>query len=137
METVITFTPSELVGFLGTIAGVVSAIGLLVTYAIKVTKRMKAPMEELKREITSLKRENEARKKENEEQQKKNAELERRLGDGDKRFGKVEESTIIMLETLRALLEHSLGGNDSELETAKANLDKYLSRSLFKVNQSE
>lgn len=130
METVITFTPSELVGFLGTIAGVVSAIGLLVTYAIKVTKRMKAPMEELKREITYL-------KKRDEEKDKKIEELERRLGDGDKRFGKVEESTIIMLETLRALLEHSLGGNDSELETAKANLDKYLSRSLFKVNQSE
>lgn len=130
METVITFTPSELVGFLGTIAGVVSAIGLLVTYAIKVTKRMKAPMEELKREITYL-------KKRDEEKDKKIEELERRLGDSDKRFGKVEESTIIMLETLRALLEHSLGGNDSELETAKANLDKYLSRSLFKVNQSE
>ena len=130
METVITFTPSELVGFLGTIAGVVSAIGLLVTYAIKVTKRMKAPMEELKREITYL-------KKRDEEKDKKIEELERRLGDGDKRFGKVEDSTIIMLETLRALLEHSLGGDDSALKTAKSNLDTFLSSSLFKNKQSE
>ena len=130
METVITFTPSELVGFLGTIAGVVSAIGLLVTYAIKVTKRVKAPMEELKRKIAVL-------EEKDEEKDKKIEELERRLGDGDERFEKVEGSMIIMLETLRALLEHSLGGDDSALKTAKSNLDTFLSSSLFKNKQSE
>ena len=130
METVITFTPSELVGFLGTIAGVVSAIGLLVTYAIKVTKRMKAPMEELKRKIAVL-------EEKDEEKDKKIEELERRLGDGDERFEKVEGSMIIMIETLRALLEHSLGGDDSALKTAKSNLDTFLSSSLFKNKQSE
>lgn len=130
METVITFTPSELVAFLGTIAGVASAIGLLVTYAIKITKRVKAPMEELKREIARL-------KAKDEEKDKKIEELNKRLGDGDGRFDKVEGSMIIMLETLRALLEHSLGGDDSELKTAKSNLDTFLSSSLFKNNQSE
>ena len=130
METVITFTPSELVGFLGTIAGVVSAIGLLVTYAIKVTKRVKAPMEELKRKIAVL-------EEKDEEKDRKIEELERRLGDGDERFEKVEGSMIIMLETLRALLEHSLGGDDSALKTAKSNLDTFLSSSLFKNKQSE
>ena len=130
METVITFTPSELVGFLGTIAGVVSAIGLLVTYAIKVTKRMKAPMEELKRKIGVL-------EEKDEEKDRKIEELERRLGDGDERFEKVEGSMIIMLETLRALLEHSLGGDDSALKTAKSNLDTFLSGSLFKGSQSK
>ena len=130
METVITFTPSELVGFLGTIAGVVSAIGLLVTYAIKVTKRMKAPMEELKREITYL-------KKRDEEKDKEIKELKKQLGEGNERFERVEDSTIIMLETLRALLEHSLGGDDSALKTAKSNLDTFLSSSLFKNKQSE
>lgn len=130
METVITFTPSELVGFLGTIAGVVSAIGLLVTYAIKVTKRMKAPMEELKREITYL-------KKRDEEKDEEIKELKKQLGEGNERFERVEDSTIIMLETLRALLEHSLGGDDSALKTAKSNLDTFLSSSLFKNKQSE
>lgn len=130
METVITFTPSELVGFLGTIAGVVSAIGLLVTYAIKVTKRMKAPMEELKREITYL-------KKRDEEKGEEIKELKKQLGEGNERFERVEDSTIIMLETLRALLEHSLGGDDSALKTAKSNLDTFLSSSLFKNKQSE
>ena len=130
METVISFTPSELVGFLGTIAGVVSAIGLLVTYAIKVTKRMKAPMEELKREITYL-------KKRDEEKGEEIKELKKQLGEGNERFERVEDSTIIMLETLRALLEHSLGGDDSALKTAKSNLDTFLSSSLFKNKQSE
>lgn len=130
METVISFTPSELVGFIGTIAGVVSAIGLLVTYAVKVTKRAKAPMEELKRRIGVLEKENQERKKENEETNK-------RLDDGDKRFGRVEESMLVILETLRALLKHSLGGDESELKEAENNLDNYLSSSLFKNKQSE
>ena len=102
METVISFTLSELVGLIGTIAGLVSAIGLLVSYAIKVTKRAKAPMEELKREITYL-------KKRDEEKDKKIEELERRLGDGDDHFKELEKANKMILKSLQALLRHSLG----------------------------
>lgn len=124
METVITFTPAQLVAFIGTIGGLVSAIGLIVTYAIKVTKKLKEPMEELKRRVKNL-------EDQNKEKDEKLADLDKRLNDGNKRFDKIEESTIVILETLRALLEHSLGGGESELLRAKSNLDTYLSSSLF------
>ena len=130
METVITFTPTELLGFIATLGGVVSAIGLMASYAIKAHKRLKAPMEELKRRIVEL-------EKRDEEKDGKIAELEKQLRDGDKRFDRVEASTVVILETLRALLEHSLGGSDAELINAKSNLDTYLSSSLFGNKQSE
>lgn len=130
METVITFTPTELLGFIATLGGVVSAIGLMASYAIKAHKRLKAPMEELKRRIAEL-------EKRDEEKDGKIAELEKQLRDGDKRFDRVEASTVVILETLRALLEHSLGGSDAELIKAKSNLDTYLSSSLFGNKQSE
>lgn len=119
MDTVISFTPSELVGFAGTIAGLVSAIGLLVSYAIKVTKRVKAPMEELKREITYL-------KKRDEEKDKKIEELERRLGDGDDHFKELEKANKMILKSLQALLRHSLGtDNPGALTKTMEELDDY------------
>ena len=130
METVITFTPTELLGFIATLGGVVSAIGLMASCDIKAHKRLKAPMEELKRRIVEL-------EKRDEEKDGKIAELEKQLRDGDKRFDRVEASTVVILETLRALLEHSLGGSDAELIKAKSNLDTYLSSSLFGNKQSE
>ena len=130
METVISFTPTQLLGFIATLGGVVSAIGLMASYAIKAHKKLKAPLEALKKEIEEL-------KKKDGEKDQKIAELEKKLDTGDKRFDKIEESTIVILETLRALLEHSLGGGETELLKAKSNLDTYLSSSLFGNKQSE
>ena len=130
METVITFSLAQLIGFIGTIAGLVSAIGLMASYAIKAHKKLKAPLEALERRIKEL-------ESKDEEKDQKIIDLEKQLKDGDKRFNRAETSMVVILETLRALLEHSLGGSDSELLKAKSNLDTYLSSSLFGNKQSE
>lgn len=119
METVISFTPAQLIAFVTTIGGAMAAIATMVTIIFKLVNRMKAPEDKQNRRIEALETENEKRKKDI-------AELEKRLNDGNNRFDNIEQSNKITLETLRALLKHALGGDESELKDAERNLDNYL-----------
>ena len=119
MDNVISFTPSELVAFIGTIAGVCAGIATIVGVICKVVMRLKAPEVEQNNRIKALEEENKARKTEIEN-------LEKRLGDGNDRFEGIEEAQRITLKVLQALLAESLGGNATEaLKEAKRELDKY------------
>ena len=113
METTISFTPSELVAFIGTIAGVCAGIATITGFIVALVKRWKAPEVEQNRRITEL--------------EKKYEDLEKRLSCGDDKFKVIEESNIIILSTLRALLKHAINGNDKEqLKNAEKDLDNFL-----------
>ena len=141
MNNVISFTPSELVAFIGTIAGVCAGIATIVGVICKVVMRLKAPEVEQNKRIKALEEENKSRKEEIEtERKERQIEIEKlndRLRLGNKRFDNIEESTKITLETLRALLKHALGGDESELKEAEKSLDNYLQNSLFRNKQTE
>lgn len=107
MDNVITFTPSELVAFIGTIAGVCAGIATIVGVICKVIMRLKAPEVEQNNRIKALEEENKSRKEEIEE-------LKKRIGEGDDHFTELEKTNKVILRTLQALLNLSLGVSDTE-----------------------
>ena len=120
METVISFTPAQLVGFITAIGGAVTAIGAMVAMIIKLFKKIKQPEVEQNERIKILEDENKARKEEIEK-------LESRLQTGDNNFKELEKTNKIILRSLQALLRHSLGTADPEaLKDAMKELDNYL-----------
>ena len=113
MDNVISFTPAELVGFIGSIAGVCAGLATIVGFIVAIVKKAKAPEVEQNRRITEL--------------EKKVEELEKRIGDGNNRFERIEETNIAILSTLRALLKHAINGNDIKaLKEADKELDNFL-----------
>ena len=107
MNNVISFTPSELVAFIGTIAGVCAGIMTIVGVICKVVMRLKAPEVEQNKRIKTLEEENKSRKEEIEE-------LKKRIGEGDDHFTELEKTNKVILRTLQALLNLSLGVSDTE-----------------------
>ena len=107
MNNVISFTPSELAAFIGTIAGVCAGIMTIVGVICKVVMRLKAPEVEQNNRIKVLEEENKSRKEEIEE-------LKKRIGEGDDHFTELEKTNKVILRTLQALLNLSLGVSDTE-----------------------
>ena len=113
MDTIISFTPSQLVAFIGSIAGVCAGLATITGFVVALVKRWKAPEVEQNARIEAL--------------EKKVEELEKRLGDGNNRFERIEETNIAILSTLRALLKHAINGNDIKaLKEADKELDNFL-----------
>ena len=67
MDNVISFTPSELAAFIGTIAGVCAGLMTIVGIIVKIIVRLKAPEVEQNKRIKVLEEENKNRKEEIEE----------------------------------------------------------------------
>ncbi len=107
METVITFTPSQLVTFIGSIAAVCAALATITGFIVAIVKRWKAPEVEQNKRIKVLEEENKSRKEEIEE-------LKKRIGEGDDQFLELEKTNKVILRTLQALLNLSLGVSDTE-----------------------
>ncbi len=119
METVISFTPAQLVGFITAIGGAVAAIGTMGAMIFKLFKKIKQPEIEQNEKIKALEEENRARKEEIKE-------LNKRLETGDNNFEELKNTNKIILRSLQALLRHSLGIDDSEaLKTAMLKLDDF------------
>lgn len=119
METVISFTPAQLVGFITAIGGAVAAIGTMSAMIFKLFKKIKQPEIEQNEKIKALEEENRARKEEIKE-------LNKRLETGDNNFEELKNTNKIILRSLQALLRHSLGIDDSEaLKTAMLKLDDF------------
>ena len=119
METVISFTPAQLVGFITAIGGAVAAIGTMAAMIFKLFKKIKQPEIEQNEKIKALEEENRARKEEIKE-------LNKRLETGDNNFEELKNTNKIILRSLQALLRHSLGIDDSEaLKTAMLKLDDF------------
>ena len=113
MNNVISFTPSELVAFIGTIAGVCAGIATIVGIIVKIVMRLKAPEDEQNRRIKALEEKVEA--------------LEKINSDNDDRLGKVEEGIKSLIRGVQVLLNQSLGIKDAEaIKTASEDISKYL-----------
>lgn len=120
MDKVISFTPSELMGFITTICACCAGIATLVGIIVKLVMRMKKPEIEQNKRIKQL----EDDVKQIKEQNKLFAEY---FTNDDKRFKEIEKSNKAILATLRALLKHAINGNDKEqLKKAEADLDVFL-----------
>ena len=112
MDTTITFTPSELVAFIGTIAGVCAGIATITGFIVALVKKWKAPEVEQNRRIEALEKEVE--------------ELKKQLNVGNDRFEGIEKAQKVTLRVLQALLAESLGADATEaLNEAKKELDNY------------
>ena len=103
METVITFTPAELVGFITAIGGCIVTIGAVITLIFKLVNRIKAPETEQYKLFTQY------------------------FINDDRRFKEIEKSTKITQGAILALLKHALNGNNTkQLEDTTAELEAYL-----------
>ena len=120
MDTVITFTPAELVAFVTAIGGAVVTVGAVATLIFKIVNRLRAPEIKQDERIKAL----EDKYSKLEEQNKMFTQY---FINDNKRFNALEKSNQAILSTLRALLKHAINGNDKEqLEDAEADLDRYL-----------
>lgn len=120
METVITFTPAELVGFITAIGGCVVTIGAVVTLIFKLVNRIKAPETEQNKRIKACEDEIKGLKEQNKL-------FTQYFINDDRRFKEIEKSTKITQGAILALLKHALNGNNTkQLEDTTAELEAYL-----------
>ena len=131
MDTVISFTPSQLFGFITAIGTAIVTCGAVVTLFIKLINRLKVPETEQNKRIKDLENENKARKEEIEAEKRiRKEEFERlsiRLKTGDNNFKELENTQKIILRSLQALIRHSLGTDDpGALKAMMKELDDFL-----------
>lgn len=124
MDTTITFTPSELVAFIGTIAGVCAGIATITGFIVALVKKWKAPEVEQNRRIKALEDENkEMRAEINLLKECRNTDKQNE----NEKFNEIDKSVKVLLRCMQALLAESLGDNDTEaIRDAKKDLDNYL-----------
>ena len=120
MDNVISFTPTELVGFITAIGGAIVTVGAVITLIFKLVNRVKAPEIKQNERIKAL----EDRLKAVEDQNKVFTQY---FINDDKRFKAIERSNKITQSALLALLKHSINGNDTEsLKKAEKSLEEFL-----------
>ena len=120
MDNVISFTPSELVGFITAIGGAIVTIGAVTALIVKLFNRVKEPEEKQNKRLDSI-----------EEKLKTHDEIldtfRQFFVNDDNRFKSIERSNKITQGALLALLKHALNGNDvSSLKDAEKALEDYL-----------
>ena len=120
MDNVISFTPSELVGFITAIGGAIVTIGAVITLIFKLVNKAKAPeikqnerLDALETDVKQIKEQNKV--------------FTQYFINDDRRFKEIEKSTKISQGALLALLKHALNGNDlTTLKDAEKELEAYL-----------
>ena len=120
MNNVISFTPTELVGFITAIGGAIVTIGAVITLIFKLVNRVRAPEIKQNERIKSV----EDRLKAVEEQNKIFTQY---FISDDKRFKAIERSNKITQSALLAILKHSINGQDIEsLKKAEKSIEEFL-----------
>ena len=109
MDTVISFTPGQIIAAAGGLTAICVAVG----WVIKIVKAAKAPTERLEKRIAALEDE---------------VETYRAFFANDKRrLDLIEEGSRVTMRAILALLSHGIDGNDVEgLKTAKNEIQQYL-----------
>lgn len=120
MDTVISFTPAQLIALILSICGTIVTISAAIGVIVKALDKARAPERE---------------------QNKRLDDHDKRLGaleeiavkfreyfdNDDKRFKEIEKSNKVTQAALLALLKFSLNGNDKEsLKNAEKSLEEYL-----------
>ena len=120
MNNVISFTPTELVGFITAIGGAIVTVGAVITLIFKLVNRVRAPEIKQNERIKSV----EDRLKAVEEQNKIFTQY---FINDDKRFKAIERSNKITQSAILALLKHSINGQDIEsLKKAEKSIEEFL-----------
>lgn len=120
MNNVISFTPTELVGFITAIGGAIVTVGAVITLIFKLVNRVRAPEIKQNERIKSV----EDRLKAVEEQNKIFTQY---FINDDKRFKAIERSNKITQSALLAILKHSINGQDIEsLKKAEKSIEEFL-----------
>ena len=116
METVIQFTPAQLIALAAAIRTIASAVGVIINLITKI----KEPETKQKERISHCE----------ERLNKMDVIIEKFQGyfsNDDRRFREIEEGNKITQTALLALLKHSINGNDTKaLKEAEKNLEDYL-----------
>ena len=120
MDNVISFTPSELVGFITAIGGAIVTIGAVITLIFKLVNKAKAPEIKQNERLDLLEKRVDA--------QDETIELFRQyFTNDDNRFKAIEKSNKITQGAILALLKHALNGNDVKaIQDAEKELEAYL-----------
>lgn len=120
METVISFTPAQIIAVILAICGAIVTISAAIGVITKAIEKTREP-------------EN-AQNKRLDDHDKRLSALEEIAGkfkeyfdNDDKRFKEIERTNKITISALLAILKHSLNGNDMEsLKNAEKSLEEYL-----------
>ena len=122
METVISFTPAQLIALVLGICGAIVTISAAIGIIAKLLDKVKQPEKEQNERLDA----HEKRLNNHDEIIEKFKEY---FGNDDRRFKEIEQSNKITQSALLALLKHSLNGNDTEaLKDAEKNLEEYLTQ---------
>lgn len=109
MDTVIQFTPAQLIGYAGAIITISTAIGLLINFISKLREPEKKQDERIKACEERLDK------------------IDGMLVEDDKRLMAIDEGNKITQTALLALLKHALNGNETKaLKDAEKDLENYL-----------
>lgn len=120
MNTVIQFTPAELVAVIVSICGAITAVGAVVALFSKVADKLKAPerAQDKRLELIELKVD---------KHEKTLEKYQEFFTNDDNRFKSIEKSNKITQSAILALLKHALNGNDiNSLQKAEKDLENYL-----------
>lgn len=116
METIISFTPAQIIAIMTAIITVSTAVGII----INLISKIREPEKKQDERISNL----EAR------MDKMDLIIEKFSGyftNDDRRFKEIEEGNKITQTALLALLKHSINGNDTKaLKEAEKSLEEYL-----------
>lgn len=120
MDTVITFTPSELVAVILSVCAAIVTISAAIGVIAKALDKARAPEKEQNERLDA-------------HEKRLNAlddiivKFREYFDNDDRRFKEIEKSNKITQSALLALLKHSINGNDTEsLKEARKNLEEYL-----------
>ena len=120
MNTVIQFTPAELVAVIVSICGAITAVGAVVALFSKVADKIKAPERAQDKRLELI----EIKVDKHEKTLEKYQEF---FTNDDNRFKSIEKSNKITQSAILALLKHALNGNDiNSLQKAEKDLENYL-----------
>ena len=120
METVISFTPAQIIAVILAICGAIVTISAAIGVITKAIEKTREPENNQNKRL--------------DEHDKRLSALEEIAGkfkeyfdNDDRRFKEIEKSNKITQAALLALLKHSLNGNDMEsLKNAEKSLEEYL-----------
>ena len=120
MDTVIQFTPAQLIALVLGICGAIVTISAAIGVIAKALDKARAPEKEQNDRLDA-------------HEKRLNAlddiivKFREYFDNDDRRFKEIEKSNKITQSALLALLKHSINGNDTEsLKEARKNLEEYL-----------
>ena len=120
MDTVIQFTPAQLIALVLAVCGAIVTISAAIGVITKALDKAKAPEAKQNERIDAC-------------EKRLNAlddivvKFREYFDNDDRRFKEIEKSNKITQSALLALLKHSINGNDTEsLKKARKNLEEYL-----------